>query len=69
MFAFASVCTSVGVYRSFSFNFSIQENGMHWEGEARVVRLLKKPGIEIDEVLEKLRFVTNFLIWPFALMV
>jgi hypothetical protein len=41
---------------------------MHWEGEARVVRLLKKPAIVIDEVLEKLRFATNFIIWPFALM-
>jgi hypothetical protein len=42
---------------------------MHWDGEVRVVRLLIKTRIEIDEVLEKLRFVTNFLIWPFALMV
>lgn len=63
------MCERQCVYKFVSFNFSIPENGMHWEGEVRVVRLLKKPGIETDEVLEKLRFVTNFLIWPFALMV
>jgi hypothetical protein len=63
------VCERLYVYWFVSFNFSIPENGMHWDGEVRVVRLLIKTRIEIDEVLEKLRFVTNFLIWPFALMV